>query len=257
LTSIKPLGELVLVIEKSEKCWDKAATLAKWAWEQFEEGDLILRILIASPDLIVISTIYASFRKLGFRNERLETIIKYYLETGYCKGLELPEWRRLDVRHASVSLGLSDQKDLSLGRSCLRERPEPWMLSTGYAYAITHELFYITDFGNRKANIDPCTIAYLRISINVWLRIFHREKNYDLVSELLMSARYLGFLELYDDWIPNLVEWQREDGCFPGPEGSAKNIMDDSMNCKRIDFLRNYHTTLVAVLALIDDSATY
>lgn len=250
LRRLKPIGELVLLMEKlTEHGWD-CNEISRWAWVQFRRGALFREIIIAKPDLIVLSTIFASFKRLGFQDEKTERVLHYFLTSDYCKGIEMPTWRRLDVSHASWKLGIREFSDLTLSGTWISHHPEPWLVSSDIAYAVTHEIFYLTDFGRMPPRISTADRNFLEISILSWLRIFAMERNFDLVAELLMCSAYLDLLHICDTWEHVLLAHQRDDGCFPGPIGSAADIIDTKMSSSEVDFLQNYHTTLVGSLAL-------
>lgn len=250
LKAIKPLGELVLVIDKIAERHSKFEALLKWSWKEFRGGELMLDILIARHDLIVLTTIYASFVNRGFSNPRLDQWIAYLRATAAHEGIEFPRWRRLDVDHALAKLDGERLSADSLRDTWIALRPEPWLMSDDTAYAVTHTLFYITDFGQAGHLLPDDIRDYLYLWLPAWLEISRRQRNFDLFAEWLMVAAYAGFDDIFAKHAAVLVAHQRSDGVFPGPSGSAEALLHDEMPAIRSDFLRNYHTTLVAILAL-------
>lgn len=256
LTSIKPIGEYTLLLEKLHSRGYPNASESSWAWKQFREGKLIRDMLLARPDLIVISTIYSSFLSLGFSCSATDRVIRYFLQSDYCQAIEMPRWRRLDVMHAEWKLGLRPFSDLTLRGTWISRQPEPWLVSHDVAYAATHEIFYISDFGSKEVVIDDANRKYLKLILSSWAEIYCEESNYDLLSEVIMCASYLGFLDIANFWVTILLEHQRPDGHFPGPSGSASDIIHEDMDERRGNFLRNYHTTIVGCLALLSFDST-
>lgn len=254
LRALKPIGELVLIAEKlvrgdSPHSARGRAWLA-WAWEALDGGDLLLDILAARPDLIILSTVYASFDQCGFVNRRLRETIESVHEMDAIRAIEFPYWRRLDVRHAMAGLHRTRLGEDAMDGSWLSFRPEPWLLNDDAAYAVTHEIFYATDYGGHPAGVAGELGDYLRLWLPVWLRIYQRRRNFDLFAELLMCAGYLGFADIHEAGLPALLAEQMPDGAFPGPAGSAANLITSATPGARAHFLRNYHTTLVGILAL-------
>jgi hypothetical protein len=257
LRALKPLGELVLIAEKLVRAETGHSAQGRewlaWAWAELGGGDKLLHILAARPDLIILSTVYASFAQCGFVNPRLRDTIEGIYELDATQAIEFPNWRRLDVRHAMAALRGTRLGEDALAGSWLSFRPEPWLLNDDAAYAVTHEIFYATDYGLHPAGVAGELNDYLRIWLPVWLRIYERRSNFDLFAELLMCAGYLRFAGIYEAAIPRLLAEQASDGAFPGPVGSAANLITSSTPDARADFLRNYHTTLVSILALVAD----
>lgn len=248
---VKPLGELVLAAallaaagRSRSWCGEKAA----FVWEELEEGELLLRLLAARPDLIVISTLYANFRCFGHSNARLETLLEHLAATACCRGIEFPAWRRLDVAHGLEALGFAPFPRRPLAGTWLGAFPEPWLITDDLAYAATHEIFYITDFGARRARLDAAVRSYVATWLPAWLRIYAGRGNWDLFGEFVMVGACLG--RSPPGAVDLLAGQIGEDGLVPGPHGSAATLKSDSDSAERGAFLCNYHTTLVAMMAL-------
>ncbi|HEX6375258.1 MAG TPA: hypothetical protein VFZ91_06020 [Allosphingosinicella sp.] len=254
LRALKPLGEMVLIAEKlvqrDRAHAARSRRLLAWAWDELGQGDVLLHILAAKPDLIVLSTVYASFAQCGFANERLAYAIGQIHDLPASRAIEFPKWRRLDVCHAMASLRGERMADDALEGSWLAHRPEPWLLGEDAAYAVTHEIFYATDYGRHPRGVPTELRDYLELWLPAWLRIYERRNNFDLFAELLMSAAYLGLESIYREHLPRLLSEQAQDGSFPGPAGSAATQITAATPDRRANFLRNYHTTLVGMLAL-------
>ena len=121
-------------------------------------------------------------------------------------------------------------------------------------YSLTHSIFYVTDFGNNNIPVA----VYKRI---VYILQTMAYKNYfmndlDLLGEYIMCLCFMhcgnGCLkELY----AGLVSCQNRDGSFSGPsrDGLRKNSKGLKGLYKRQKkiVLDNYHTTLVAIMAMV------
>lgn len=257
LRELKPLGELVLVAEKLARQGSQFSAVSNdilsWAWAEVSEGELLLHILGARPDLIVLATVYASFATCGYANRRLHRLIGNLHQTDACAAIEFPKWRRLDVCHAMASLGGSSFPPDALEGTWISHRPEPWLISDDAAYAVTHEIFYATDYGADSAAVPGEVRDYLRLWLPAWFKIYARLNNYDLFAEFLMVSAYLRLHDCYAAHVGELLQQQAQEGFFPGPPGSAANIISPKTQIPRANFLRNYHTTLVSMLALHAD----
>src|SRR5262249_38141193 len=157
-----------------------------WCWDQLRQGDLLIEIVLARPDLVLVATLYANFQRHGFSNARLETALRYLIRTACVRSLEFPTWRRLDLLHPTASLGLQRFPRRPEKAPWLAARPEPWTLTDDIAYATTHSVFYITDFGRRPSRLSRPVRDYLQTWLPAWLTIYERQHNWDLFAELVM-----------------------------------------------------------------------
>lgn len=255
LGSLKPLGELVLALEilnshgyREAECLD----LLKESWIQVGEGELLLIALASRPDLIVLSGLYANFRRFGLVHERLESLISHLLNTVGCQNLEFPYWRRLDLIHATKSLGIGEFPE-NPDRGCwFYGGPEPWMMSDDVAYAITHDVFYLTDFGRCPERLSEVSRQYIATWLPAWLALFRDQPNWDIYSELIMVASCLIQPFNMSHFCAPLIAAQENDGLIPSPPGAGQQLLDFESNPseERKRFLSNYHTCLVAAMAL-------
>ncbi len=253
--ALKPLGEYVLTMEVLISCNyrnDECLANVEWAWNQVKKGDLLIEILAVRPDLIVLSSLYANFEKLGFINSRLKRLITYLLETQGCKNIEYPYWRRLDLVHTEDFFGLN-QFPIDAEKKCwFYNNPEPWIMSDDIAYALTHDIFYLTDFGRNKNRLSKESVVYLKNWTPGWLKIFAHQPNWDIYSELLMVACCIGDYDIVEKYIAPLTIAQENDGLIPSPEGAGRQLLEYETNPdeQRVKFLSNYHTCLVGLMAL-------
>lgn len=123
-------------------------------------------------------------------------------------------------------------------------------MSDDVAYAVTHDVFYLTDFGQRTDGIGDEETGYLRRWLPVWVRLFSRAPNLDVVAEWLMvDACLAGPPRL--DLFAELIAGQREDGLIPSPVGAGAALLEHERTTgdARTEFLSNYHTCIVGLLA--------
>jgi hypothetical protein len=251
---VKPLGELVLAIELLYRRapWRvRAHRMLCWAWEDLNRGDFLLEVLAARPDLMMVATILASFRAVGLHNRKLTRLILYLLSTRYARALQLPNWRMLDLRFAMARLkGRAGFPRHLIARMWSRRHPEPWLIDQDSAYALTHEIFYVTDFGRAPYLYPSATREYVALCLPAWLEIFHRKSDLDLFSELLMVCGCLR-IDPPQDAFARVLAPLRKHGFLPSPTGGGSLLLRHGMTPHRKAFLVNYHTTLVGFMAAL------
>lgn len=247
IKAVKPVGELALAASllrfwEIEKAWAKKQL--DFCWASFDKGEVLLHLLLARPDLIVISTVYASFKCNGYINDKLEHLIAFLSSSDCCSSIEFPRWRQLDLEHGLSALGLRSFPENAHIGTWINGLPEPWLLTDDIAYAVTHEIFYITDFGSKPDRLPQYFHEYVSRWLSLWIKLYIARDNYDLVAELVMVGLCLGLKEEMYGGISILTRKQHKSGYFPGPGN-----MRSSPSLGTI-FLHNYHTTIVGVLAL-------
>ncbi len=122
-------------------------------------------------------------------------------------------------------------------------------MSGEIAYAITHEIFYLTDFGFGRLP-DSTIDEYLGIWLPYWSRVFENQKDFDLTGEFAMAWRCIRpRSQQVAQGLSSVLSAQTPAGYVEGPEGAGSIVYqkDDSKN-RRV-FLGRYHTTLVAIMA--------
>jgi hypothetical protein len=197
---------------------------------------------------------YLLLRATGYRNDVIEEAIEL-LEAFSC--LEIPEvapYRRMDQMHALWKSGLrgapawSDlYADTVAARwSCLStfQKPE--------AYALTHVMFYLTDFGNQPVPLPAQEVEILIGKFTALLIRYLRIGEWDLVGELLIGLRVLkcedGPLVLAARHA--LSKARRPDGGIPGSLASARlaKATGDAQAAEAQEFRLCYHTTIVSAI---------
>ena len=256
LGALKPLGELVLTMEifhsrgyRKQDC----ENYISHAWNAVSNGDALLNALAARPDLIVLSSLYSNFKKFRHSNIRLEKLLVHLLNTDACNSLEFPYWRKLDLLHAAEHLGINCMPDVADKDCWFFCSPEPWIMSNDIAYAVTHDVFYLSDFGRARTDrFSKNSLTYLKSWTHSWLRLFSDQKNWDIVSEFLMVSQCINEGKKAEQYYSFIIDAQESDGLVPSPIGAGKQLLDLEKNPdkRRQRFLSNYHTCLVAGMAL-------
>jgi hypothetical protein len=252
LKLLKPIGELALccdIMIRNGIQIENANSILHWAWRELNEGKFLLQALIARPSLLMISSLYSNFHRNGYYNESLFNLIAYYEKSDITRAMQYPYWRRLDLDLAFYNLGISKKFYPKQEATWAYNQPEPWLIDNDSAYALTHEVFYLTDFGEMADYLHKKTAEYLKQWLSTWRQIFLMDDNLDIYTELLMVSLCIGNLDKLDDEFSVLDREVRRHGYIPGPENSGKNLMENIRDSARIKFLENYHTTLVGMMA--------
>jgi hypothetical protein len=184
------------------------------------------------------------------------------LEHGYASAVEVVPYRALDFRYM-LDCGEIDFKFPSYSEiyknTLLCKKPPIIYLTDEDVYAITHTLFYLSDFGARAPEAIPQEeLPSVRRLVALLLGVYLRSKNWDLVAEILICCQCLDMRPkvVFETAWGDLMAAQQTDGMVHGPYFSADKMQQLSGSEQRIYNLKqNYHTTLVSALAgfLIED----
>ncbi len=253
LLLLKPFSEFVLCVDvllSNGAVWSWGREHLQWAWNLTESGNLLFRMLIGRPDMCQLSGLYACFHRWGFCNRRLHDLIGHVYNMRTVRYMETELWVRLGTRHALASLGFDCFPDKQLTDTWGLNLPEPWTVTDKNAYALTHEVFYVTDFGRKASALGEKVHRYLELWLPTWVEYYRMQPNWDLVAEFIMVAECLGRFSWPEEPILWLVQSQNEDGHIPGPKGAGSQLIRKGTSEEETRFLSNYHTTLVACMAL-------
>jgi hypothetical protein len=252
VAKLKPISELALTLDVLDRCGiclPALNNLAEWIWDEIDKGRLLTSLLLARPDFVPCCSLVASMAQLGYRRDALATVLKMVAALDMTSVLPLPPWARLALRYNLGRLGLTQPQSVSDLQLYVLSRPEPWIMSAEIAYAITHEVFYLTDFG--FVSLDAPTISYLKCWLPYWARAFLDECNDDVLGEFAMCWTTVAeWPECFTDGpLPTVLSHQRDDGAVPGPPGAGTVLTASDDSPERREFLATYHTTLVAIMA--------
>lgn len=173
------------------------------------------------------------------------------LSSPYVDSTERVPFRLLDRRWVLSVAGQGDfidQAALSSSAGC--RSMHPIYMSREDAYAITHTVMYVTDFG--AASPPDHLSAGLRDTLDdclIWCLVAH---DYDLVAELLLARVYLcrslGAVGRVA-WRDCISVWDQL-GFLPSPTLHADAFLALSSESERVQYAHHhmYHTVLVAGL---------
>ncbi|MFS0695155.1 DUF6895 family protein [Streptomyces nitrosporeus] len=247
----KPLGEttlaasLVLRDTRSEPGRAAAAqSLMDFTWEQFRRGDMIYERQLRHTLMTDPLEMYAPFVRCGYRHEGLDRLLAHRSRMRSVNSVEVLPNRRLAVANAARVVGLDHPDDMAeLARATwLGATPEPWAINWITAYAMTHTVFHLTDWGARPDGLPPELARYVRRWLPVWIDIWREVGQWDLVTELLVVG--VSLEDPYcapEDW-EALAALQHEDGLVPR---DSDPVHDDP----RRRFTDHQHTVVVTAVA--------
>lgn len=185
----------------------------------------------------------------GFRVQ-LDQIMRL----GFVQQIERAPWNNIDLRY---NLDASQIKHTMPGYtslyelSCLANFPELAYIRDNDCYAITHLIFYLSDFGNTDIK-DVLKDKYKKVKNNVGLLLglYTYNEEWDLVAEFLMCCNILKYrnFPLFDLCWQKLLESQSAEGDFSSP--CIKSRLEiEKIETEEERFSINYHPTLVSMFA--------
>jgi hypothetical protein len=253
LARMKPISELALTIWILKRCGAKISALdeiAAWIWRECDDGRLLIRLLLARNDFLPCCALYAPLFQLGYRSRDLHAVARMLSQSDMARSLPLQPWARLALDYNLWQLGFLRRPTAALRDLYVLGRPEPWVISGEVAYAITHEVFYLSDFGFlglRTKHIDE----YLTTWVPYWTRAFVHECDNDVAGELAMIWSCIGgdAETSQNHPLKTVLDHQTREGAVPGPDGAGSFLFAEKDSTRRRGFLTNYHTTLVTLMA--------
>ncbi|WP_372444919.1 DUF6895 family protein [Streptomyces coffeae] len=204
--------------------------------------------------LLLYAGTHAALRLCGQHDEEFHHLIEQSVAGRYATSFERIPYRQLDLLHTMELAGVENRLpavEEILPFTLFCADPSVLRLGDRDIYAITHTIFYATDFGLRvpkwRADFDLSSAIELLEALCLLCR---RRGNADLVAELLCSLLCLGIrdsAEAERAWA-FLAEVQEPDGRVAGPEGIVHPGLEGGDEEYR-SWATAYHTTIVAALA--------
>ncbi|MBD7919821.1 hypothetical protein H9657_16235 [Cellulomonas sp. Sa3CUA2] len=203
--------------------------------------------------LLLYAGTYAALRLCGREDLAFRHVLERAVRGRYATVFERVPYRHLDLLHTLELAGLpSDVAGLgtALPLTVLTGDPNVLELSTADTYAITHAVFYASDFGCRDvpwpAGSDAERAPEL---LRACLALARARQDADLVGELLMCLTCLGAgpSPADDDARAWLRAWQEPDGRVEGPQGVVPDRLTQA-DPAWSRWATAYHTTIVAAL---------
>lgn len=204
--------------------------------------------------LLLYAGTHAALRLCGHHDDEFQYLIEQSVAGRCATSFERIPYRQLDLLHtlelAGVAHGLPPVEAI-LPFTLFCADPSVLKLGDRDIYAITHTVFYATDFGLRvprwPTGFDLCRAVQFLDALCLLCR---QRGNADLVAELLCCLLCLGIrdsAEAEHAWA-FLAEVQEPDGRVAGPEGIVHPGVEGGDEEYR-SWATAYHTTIVAALA--------
>ncbi|MFE0381130.1 DUF6895 family protein [Streptomyces inhibens] len=208
--------------------------------------------------LLLYAGTYAALRLCGREAPEFRRVITQAAAGGYAAVFERIPYRQLDLLHTLELCGVEHTlptMDDVLPFTLLCNSPNVIKLADRDIYAITHTIFYATDFGLREPHwprdFDSGAAVEL---LEALLDLTLGQENADLVGELLCCLLCLGVRDSEEArraW-EFLAAAQEADGRVNGPPGVVHPGLADGDDAYR-HWATGYHTTIVAALAALLD----
>ena len=201
---------------------------------------------------VTLASAHVYLSCLGNRDEAFDYLWFRALASGQVEAVERLPYRALDVRWLR-NLAQGDMRadfgDL-LPYTTMVSRAHPIYMTREDAYALTHALMYVTDFGVRRLPAS-LNLGRIRAMIDAGLAWHIMSEDVDLLGELLIGAAVLR-----QPWSPYAqFAWQMlartwdELGFLPGPNFKAHeyaSLAGDEASAYALKHL--YHTNYVGGL---------
>jgi len=132
---------------------------------------------------------------------------------------------------------------------CLGNIEYPHDVDLHDEYAITHTVFYVTDFGRREWPDSLASKEQVSAVLDILSARAERENNLDLIGEYALSRQMLGIRDGRFFREIDLLLRSGSDGYWSGPADLAEALRDVTCAEERA-FFEHYHTTIVVREAL-------
>ena len=204
--------------------------------------------------LLLYAATYGALRLLGHDDPEFRRSLEQLCGGRYATAVERFPYSQLDLLNTLAAAGIEHESSAvedALARSFIAADPTVVDTRDEDVYALTHALFFATDFGLRPAPWPARhDVARTIELVDALLMLYRLRRHADLVGELICSHCCLGVHEtpeLARAW-EHLAAVQRPDGSIPGPAGIQIPDLDDDDPAAEA-WMKSYHTTLVAALA--------
>lgn len=247
-TDVKAFSELTILYAALTQC--RAADLGaiRLVIMDFLDSPASWRFVKRLPSACdALLPAYYAMRRQGLRVEGWEAALHWLDSVGYPRMTEVMIDRPLEHAYFRFVSGWTDERPdwrTLFETTTLARCHNPIYLADTDVYSITHEMFYLTDFGGDFLEIDQAIEKRIEALLASYLTWYVRYPNWDLVVELLinlLSIRRWRHERLILSTIEAVLRVWRDDGAVPL---GTQRASDEG----RSDFERHYHTTLVALL---------
>ncbi|MFH9176459.1 DUF6895 family protein [Streptomyces albogriseolus] len=243
LERFKPFREGVAGSRQAEL----ARRLIDHAWrDTLDGGRMLVRGQRTEPISPIPFEVYLPFRELGYSQPEMERAVVLNHRLDSWQAFETRPNRRLAISAFQRRFGLSPRPSESeaLRATWLARTPEPWTVEGHIAYAVTHCVFHLTDWGENPDGLPPDIAEYLATWLPAWIDDWLDLRCWDLLGELLVVDACLPRPTFDEPAWRAFAAAQQPDGAMPAirtmPEGDEEAVFDIV-----------YHSTLVAAFASV------
>ena len=219
------------------------------------------RLMRSPAEFILFADVCAVLYLLDRDPTDLYSLVQRAIDFGYLDHLERVPHRMMDIR-LTLDWGRFRHswavQETYFSTSILAKPIDALFLDESAVYALTHVIMFYYGFGT-KLDVTlpvhdaafPAALARLLIRLVV---CSCQEHHWDLLAELLLSWECVGFAvtPLIERAWATLLEEQKADGSFPGPERALTHPSPSNTTTiplSEASFAYHYHTTLLAIIA--------
>jgi hypothetical protein len=196
--------------------------------------------------------IYVAMAPAGFALELRDPTLAMLRAEGYLSGAGQTPFLRMQTRFFADKAGLAHEIESYpelIEQSTLVTLPAAGPVTLPQAYGITHESFFLSDYGRQPPALAADRLARAVTLVSGMLSYCAAHDMWDLAAELVITLSCLGVDPVSSPsgaaGIRSLARAQRPDGAIPGR--SAAQQADASAGPAEF-FNSAYHTTLLVAL---------
>jgi hypothetical protein len=183
--ALKASAELALVCEcglsqHAENSRKEYKYICSFIWGDVFCAPAVRDYLLTTELGLLTFGFYASLRQCGYQDVEFEKRLHRLLEEGYVSVAERIPTRDLDLFHSLTRLGLpwkGEPLDRIYSRCLLAGHPSIYPLTVDDVYAITHAIFFVTDFGRTSGCFSDSDLNYLAYLLPKLLQFYLRKGN--------------------------------------------------------------------------------
>lgn len=255
--SVKTLAELVFVCARFVQADNSIAPAIERMHNAIFERILskagFKSFLLQNLSTLPAFSICASLRECGHEDPEFLSKLEACCRQSNVVGGEYAPALFMDLAHSVLRCGLPWQGP-PLGtlfdRSLLASLPDWHCLKDPEYYAITHAIFFLTDFGKHPDRLPSGVRSHFATEYDNLLFFFASRGHWDLLGEILLCGIYLDLNAgaLSSAFLQLLLSIQEADGSFVCDIGTTADKDDEDKGDPWREFLNRYHTTLVVLL---------
>lgn len=204
---------------------------------------------------------YAVLKSLGYSEKSVYDSLQTVLDRGFIGRAEISAWHKLDLKYYLNLIGLRHEfasDETLLGESTLTRLPALTHATTNDLYALTHIIFYFSDFGAKDIrSFLGQHFGSVREYSGLALSMCVAMQDWDLTAELLLSRICLG---VQDDPLDReaaraLCQYRQPAGFIPGRAWMHATLVSEELpEHAEQKFFDVYHPTLLTLCLICCDA---